>query len=211
MSFDLIVIDLDNTLYAADSGVFTRMDARMTAFVARELHISHEEANAMRMRYWKQYGTTLRGLILHHSVDPEPFLFEVHDIGIEEFLKTDAELDAALAGMPGRKIIHTNGTGEHAGRVMQALGVGHHFHAVYDIRFNDYIPKPCGKTLAMLLEKECVPAHRALIVDDMPDNLAVARKLGAKTAWVSKSKEQNGWDYHTMTLHHLPDEITANC
>jgi putative hydrolase of the HAD superfamily len=210
MPFDLAVIDLDNTLYAADSGVFARMDKRMTAFVARELHISHEEANTMRMRYWKQYGTTLRGLILHHGVDPEPFLLEVHDIGIEEFLNIDAELDGALERIPGRKIIHTNGTKEHAERVMQALGVTRHFHAIYDIRFNDYIPKPCKKTLAMLLENENVPAHRALVVDDMPDNLAVAQELGSRAAWVSKSTKKNGWDYHATTLHHLPKAITRN-
>jgi len=211
MPFDLAVIDLDNTLYAADSGVFSRMDKRMTEFVARELGIDKATANAMRMRYWKQYGTTLRGLILHHGVDPEPFLFEVHDIRIEEFLQADAELDHALEKIPGRKVIHTNGTKEHAERVMRELGVGHHFHAIYDIRFNDYLPKPCKKTLAMLLAGEGVAPRKALVVDDMPDNLAVAQELGSRTAWVSKSTKRNGWDYHATTLHHLPDEITANC
>lgn len=210
MLFDLLVVDLDNTLYTADSGVFARMDKRMTAFVARELGIGHDEANAMRMSYWKRYGTTLRGLMLHHGVDPEPFLHEVHDIGIEQFLRADAELDQALENMPGRKIIHTNGTQEHAGRVMQALGVTRHFHAVYDIRFNSYKPKPCKTTLAKLLAQEGVAPQRALIVDDMPDNLAVARELGARTAWVSKSGIRNGWDYHAATIHQLPDEITPN-
>ena len=45
MPFDLAVIDLDNTLYAADNGVFARMDQRMTTFVARELGVDREEAD----------------------------------------------------------------------------------------------------------------------------------------------------------------------
>ncbi|MDQ6956001.1 MAG: pyrimidine 5'-nucleotidase, partial [Mariprofundaceae bacterium] len=62
MPIDLIIVDLDNTLYAADNGVFSRMDKRMTAFICHALNMKHAEANALRVRYWRQYGTTLRGL-----------------------------------------------------------------------------------------------------------------------------------------------------
>jgi len=58
MSFDLALIDLDNTLYSADSGVFARMNKRMTAFVAKKLDIGTAEANRLRVKYWQDYGTT---------------------------------------------------------------------------------------------------------------------------------------------------------
>ena len=209
MPFDLAVIDLDNTLYPATNGVFARMDKRMTAFVARELDVDYDTANELRVRYWKGYGTTLRGMMLHHDMQPEPFLHYVHDIGVEEILGKDVKLAEALSQLPGRKVIHTNGTSEHAERILQTLGVRDYFDAIYDIRFNDYIPKPCRKTLQMLLAHEQTPADRAIIIDDMEDNLRIALELGAKTAWVSNQKTGNGWDYHVASMHHLSEAFSC--
>jgi len=203
MPFDLAVIDLDNTLYAANNGVFARMDRRMTAYVASELEISEKAANDLRRRYWKQYGTTLRGLMLHHGLEPEPFLAYVHDINIHQILKPDTELNAALDLLPGRKVIYTNGIHEHACRVLKALHVGHHFDRIYDIRFNAYMPKPCSRTFAMLLESEGTDPSRALLVDDMADNLKIARNMGAKTAWITGDTSPSGWDYQISRIHNL--------
>jgi len=207
MPFDLAVIDLDNTLYAADNGVFARMDKRMSDFVARELGVDHAEADRLRVKYWKEYGTTLRGMMLHHGMEAEPFLHYVHDIDAHEILRRDDELDAALARLPGRKVIHTNGIREHAERILAALGIAHHFERIYDIRFNDYIPKPCKVTLALLIENEGCEPERTLVVDDMPDNLRVARELGCKTVWISHDEASHEWDYRIPTFHPLPDMI----
>lgn len=207
MPFDLAVIDLDNTLYAADSGVFARMDKRMTAFVANELGVDAETADALRVKYWKEYGTTLRGMMLHHGMAPEAFLHDVHDINAEELLERDETLDAALSRLPGRKVIHTNGIREHAERILNTLGIAHHFERIYDIRFNDYIPKPCKETLAMLLEAEGVTPARTLVVDDMTDNLKIARELGCKTVWITHETKKGTWDYHVPSFHSLPEHF----
>jgi len=207
MPFDLAVIDLDNTLYTADSGVFARMDKRMTTFVANELGVDTAEANRLRVRYWKQYGTTLRGMMLHHDMEPEAFLHDVHDIDAHEILRPDSALNAALARLPCRKIIHTNGIREHAERVLNTLGIAHHFERIYDIRFNDYIPKPCQKTLASLIKTEACQAERTLVVDDMADNLRVAKALGCKTAWITQQTDGE-WDYYIPSFHQLPDALS---
>jgi len=207
MPFDLAVIDLDNTLYAADNGVFARMDKRMTAFVAKELEVDPEEADRLRVKYWKEYGTTLRGMMLHHGMEAEAFLHDVHDIDAHEILKADDELDDALARLPGRKVIHTNGILEHAERILGALGIAHHFEAIYDIRFNNYIPKPCKETLAMLINAEGASPERTLVVDDMADNLKVARELGCKTVWITHEPDGH-WDYHIPRFHHLPELLS---
>ena len=208
MPFDLAVIDLDNTLYAADSGVFDRMDKRMTAFVASELNVDNEEANRLRVKYWKKYGTTLRGMMLHHGMEPEVFLHDVHDIGAHEILHRDEKLDIALDRLPGRKVIHTNGIREHAERILEALGIAHHFERIYDIRFNNYIPKPNMETLACLIEQEGFSPQRTLVVDDMEANLKVASQLGCKTVWITHEKENGTWDYHMPFFHHLPDQFS---
>jgi len=206
MPFDLAVIDLDNTLYSADSGVFTRMDKRMTAYVAHELGVDREEADRLRVKYWKEYGTTLRGMMLHHGMEAEAFLKDVHDINAHEILGTDKALDMALKRLPARKVIHTNGIREHAEKILETLGIAHHFDTIYDIRFNDYIPKPCKQTLSRLIAAEgCIPA-RTLVVDDMSDNLQVARELGCKTVWITRDQGKQ-WDFHIPTFHHLPDAL----
>lgn len=204
MPFDLAVIDLDNTLYAADNGVFQRMDQKMTAYIMRELNVNEAEANRLRVRYWRAYGTTLKGLMLHHGVEPEGFLAEVHDIQAEELLQADASLDAALGRLKARKVIHTNGICEHAERILAALGILHHFSAIYDIRFNDYTPKPCRRTLAQLIQREGATPHRTLVVDDMPENLDAARALGCKTVLISRESDGR-WDFHLPSCHGLPD------
>ena len=193
----LAIVDLDNTLYAADQGVFERMDRRMTAFIMRELAVSHEEADALRLNYWQQYGTTLRGLMWHHGVEPEPFLHEVHDIQAYELLQPNQALNDALTQLAVRKVIHTNGTKEHAQAILQALGVAHHFSEIYDIRFHAYTPKPCKDTLSQLLQHEGVSPQQVVVLDDMEDNLQVAQELGARTCWVSNQQPNNPrWDWH---------------
>lgn len=208
MPFDLTVIDLDNTLYAADSGVFDRMDKRMTAFVASELDVESAEANRLRVKYWKKYGTTLRGMMLHHGMEPEAFLHDVHDIDAHEILEKDENLDIALGRLPGRKVIHTNGIREHAERILETLGIAHHFERIYDIRFNNYIPKPSMETLAKLIEQEGVTPQRTLVVDDMAANLEVASQLGCKTVWITHETENGTWDYHVPSFHHLPERLS---
>jgi len=207
MPFDLAVIDLDNTLYSADAGVFARMDRRMTDFVSRELGVDEDEANRLRLKYWHEYGTTLRGMMLHHGMEAEPFLHYVHDVDAHEFLRPDPELDAALARLPGRKVIHTNGIREHADRILNALGIAHHFARIYDIRFDNYIPKPSSELLAKLLAAEGVEPSRALVIDDMPDNLQAARDLGCKTAWISRNAATHDWDFHLPSVHPLPEAL----
>jgi len=194
--FKLAVIDLDNTLYAADNGVFSRMDARMNAYIQRELKLDFDQANAMRVKYWRQYGSTLRGLMLHHGQDAETFLLEAHDIAAHELLMPNATLAQTLAQIPVRKVIHTNGTREHAEKILEVLGVQHHFAEIYDIRFNQYQPKPNVSTLLQLFEKEQVEGRDVLVVDDMPNNLTAAKEAGAKTAWVHADAANNihEWD-----------------
>jgi len=208
MPFDLIVVDLDNTLYRADSGVFARMDKRMTAYVAAELGVDHETADRLRVEYWQRYGTTLRGMMLHHDMEPEPFLHDVHAIDAHEILQADRALASALERLPGRKVIHTNGIREHAERILDLLGISRHFSAIYDIRFNDYIPKPCRNTLQKLIEHEGFLPTRTLVVDDMADNLREARALGCKTVWITQ-KASGEWDYHLPRFHDLPEQIVA--
>jgi len=196
LEFSLAVIDLDNTLYAADNGVFARMDAKMNAYIQRELDVNLDEANRLRIQYWQQYGSTLKGLMKHHGHDAEPFLKEAHDVNAHELLQSQPELRQILNGIDAKKVIHTNGTKEHAESILSALGILQDFDAIYDIRFNQYTPKPCQQTLLQLFKAEQVDQEAVLVIDDMENNLQVAKDLGAKTVWIHPEAEQKSheWD-----------------
>ena len=43
-----------------------------------------EEVDILRRNYFEQYGTTLRGLQIHHQVDTDEYLAYVHDLPLEK-------------------------------------------------------------------------------------------------------------------------------
>ena len=71
---DTWIFDLDNTLYSADSGIFQQVGELMNKFVSNHLNIDMKEAKKIQSKYYRQYGTTLRGMMDNHGVDPETFL-----------------------------------------------------------------------------------------------------------------------------------------
>ncbi|MBM3541879.1 MAG: pyrimidine 5'-nucleotidase, partial [Alphaproteobacteria bacterium] len=125
------LFDLDNTLYPAAVNLFAQMDARMRAFIAAELGVDEAAADALRQRYYVEHGTTLTGLMRHHGTAPERFVAYVHDIDLSG-VRANPALDAALARLPGRKIVFTNGSARHAERVLACLGVARRFEAIFD-------------------------------------------------------------------------------
>ena len=127
---DTWIFDLDNTLYAPEARLFDQIEVRMTEWVVDALGVDSVAANEIRKRYWSRFGTTLAGLMREHDVDPEAYLDYVHDISLEH-LEPDPELASAIAGLPGRAIVYTNGSEPYARRVIEARGLSGIFDAVY--------------------------------------------------------------------------------
>ncbi|HZD24916.1 MAG TPA: pyrimidine 5'-nucleotidase, partial [Alphaproteobacteria bacterium] len=164
------IFDLDNTLYPAHCDLFSQVSRRMGEYIADLLDIDLEGARAVQKDYFRRHGTTLRGLMLEHGMDPLPFLDYVHDIDLS-VLPANQPLDRALARLPGRKLIFTNGSARHAERVTRQLGIEHHFDAVFDIVAADYVPKPEPAVYAALVAAHAVPVARTVMAEDMPRNL----------------------------------------
>jgi len=177
------VFDLDNTLYCGVHGLFEQIDARMRGYLAHFLDVDEDEAHRVQKSYFRQYGTTLRGMMLNHDMDPKPYLDHVHDIDIT-LIPAALDLDAALARLEGRKIIFTNADAAHAERILARLGVTEHFDAVFDIVEADYIPKPEPEIYDKLVKRFAIEPRNAVMVEDIARNLEPAAKLGMTTVWV---------------------------
>lgn len=202
------IFDLDNTLYPASCRLFDQVDRRIGLFVENALGVDAAEARRIQKRYFRDHGTTLNGLMLHHGVDPEVFLEFVHDIDVSSVLPSDA-LERSLGALPGRKLIFTNGSLGHAERVMGRLGVAHHFAGVFDIAASGYIPKPRPEPYARLIERHRIEPVRAAILDDIPQNLEPAAKLGMTTVWVRSPEEWAQPKDGAAHLHHVAEDLVS--
>jgi putative hydrolase of the HAD superfamily len=199
------IFDLDNTLYPARANLFARIDARMTAYVARRLAVPADEALRIQKDYFHRHGTTLTGLMADHGVDPHEFLADVHDVEMD-VLEHDAPLAAAIARLPGRKLVFTNGDKPYALKVLDRLGLGESFEAIHDIHAMDLQPKPQPAAYAGLCAAFGLDPTTCLFVEDMARNLAPAKAIGMTTVWVDNGSEQGpapGGDFIDFTVHDL--------
>jgi len=207
------VFDLDNTLYSARYRLFDQIDERMGAWLAGFLGVGRAEARRVQKDYFHHYGTTLRGLMKHHGVQPKSFLDYVHDIDYSH-IAPDPVLEAALGRLPGCKWIFTNGTKEHARAVMEQLGVSGHIDAVFDIVDAGYLPKPFAETYAAFIAKSRIDPARAAMFEDIARNLKEPHQMGMTTVLVEHPDNIDGCcanarhgDSKAEYVHHVTDDL----
>jgi putative hydrolase of the HAD superfamily len=205
------IFDLDNTLYRADNGIFGQIESRMTDYVMAFLQLPREAAYARQKDLYRQYGTTLNGLMQEHGATPDDYLHYVHDIDLSD-LAPDAELAAAIEKLPGRRFIFTNGCRDHAARILERLEMAHLFDSVWDIRTIGFKPKPEACAYDCVVEAGGVACREAAMFDDIARNLVPARALGMTTVWL---KTEAPWgkdgplrDVAPSDIDHQTDDLT---
>ena len=201
------VFDLDNTLYPAACDLFSQIDWRMTAFIAEALSLPPDEARPLQKALFRRHGTTLRGLMVEHGLEPSAFLDFVHDIDYAPVLACD-RLKAAMAALPGEKLIFTNGTVRHAERVLERLGLDG-FSGIFDIVAADYMPKPDPAPYASFVKRHAIDPRRAVMVEDIARNLVPAAALGMTTVWVTGSPEWAKAGSEDGHIHHVTDDLAG--
>ena len=210
------IFDLDNTLYPAHCNLFAQVDIRMGEFISARFGIDRDEARRMQKRFYREHGTTLRGLMTNHGVPPHEFLDYVHDIDLTP-IDRDEELCAAVAALPGKKYIFTNGTRKHAENVAGKIGVLSHFDDVFDIEASNYVPKPHGDSYAAFLDRFAAHASKAAMFEDLSRNLTVPASLGMVTVLVQAragthpdaSAEGGAPDEIGPHVHYATDNLTG--
>jgi putative hydrolase of the HAD superfamily len=177
------IFDLDNTLYPRHTNLFAQVDVRIRDYVQRLLDLPSEDAQLLQRDYYRRYGTTLRGLMVEHGITPDDFLEYVHDIDHSP-VEADPRLSSAIARLPGRRFIFTNGSRLHAEKVMARLGLGPDFEDIFDIVRADLIPKPHPDTYARFLAENAIDPASAAMFEDLARNLEVPKALGMATVLI---------------------------
>lgn len=187
MPIKAIIFDLDNTLYPASSGLMSHMSERISGFMQEALSMDQAAARDLCKHYYGTYGATVHGLRKHHThIDPEAYLAYVHDIAIDQFVQPHAELDALLDSLPLRKIIFTNSVQPYAGRVLDCLGIAHHFEHLFDLRYFNFEAKPNPSAYQHVLDQLGLHGPETIMVEDTLSNLPPAATLGMVTILVDE-------------------------
>jgi putative hydrolase of the HAD superfamily len=193
---DVLIFDLDNTLYPAEKQLFNLIDVRINRYMTEIVGIPAPEVDILRREYWQLYGVTLQGLIRHHAVDPEDYLHYVHDIDVTSRLSPDLPLREVLESLPQRKAVFTNGSICHADRVLSALGIEDMFEKIYDIRVAGYQPKPFPEPYHAVLDELGATPESCVMIEDSRDNLQTAKKIGMGTILVGEGQTPDYVDVH---------------
>jgi putative hydrolase of the HAD superfamily len=205
MAYTTLFFDLDDTLYRNTNGLWDAIRERMTGYMYDRLDLPPEQVPALRRSYYENYGTTLRGLQIHHDVDVDDYLAYVHDLPLQDYLRPDPELKALLRRLPQARWIFTNADNDHARRVLAVLDLEDCFNGVIDVRAMDFYCKPETKAYRIALQiaggsnpDQCV------MLDDSPANLAPARAMGFTTILVGKNCPHPSAHHAIPRLHDLP-------
>ena len=191
MSDRVWLFDLDNTLHDAGAWVFAQMNDTMRRYVVDTLGVTPAEADLLRDKYWRRYGSTMLGLVRHHDVSPAHFLHETHRFpGLEQRVTGHRHDLAAIARLRGRRIVLTNAPRAYTMRVLGALGIVHLFEQVLSIEdmrmFGDWRPKPDRRLLRRVAVRLGVHPSRCVLVEDSLDNVLAARRVGMQPVWMQR-------------------------
>lgn len=214
-SVDVWIFDLDNTLYPSDCNLFAQVDQRMGKFISEFLGVPFAQARHLQKEYYRQFGTTLSGLMKVHKMKPEAFLDYVHDIDLS-VVKKDMRLEAAIDQLPGRKLIYTNGSKQHGERVAEKIGILHLFEDICSIETCDFRPKPERTAFETMARNHNVDVERAAMFEDLPHNLEAPHELGMTTVLVKSGymdhpaqKAMAHWKQAPDHIHHITDDLSG--
>ena len=206
-SIDTWIFDLDNTLYPASSRLFDQVDRRITEYIMQALDLEWDDAHKKQKLFFREYGTSLSGMMEVHNIPANEYLEYVHNIDLSPLAPSPA-LNQALEQLPGRKVIFTNGSTAHAKNVTEKLGITHHFDATFDIVDCEFTPKPDLIVYEKMLSTLSINPKSAVMIEDMARNLVPAAALGITTVWVRTEEawavEGAGGDH----IEHIVDDLT---
>jgi putative hydrolase of the HAD superfamily len=208
------VFDLDNTLYPRTCNLFAQIDVLITHYVMSVTQLEFDAARALQKGYYRDYGTTLNGLMQTHKIDPDHFLNTVHAIDYSP-VEAHPDLVEAIRALPGRKFILTNGDVGHARAVLKRLGGDELFEHVYDIRAMTYVPKPHREAYDGFFKVHGIDPNRAVMFDDLEKNLLVPHEVGMSTVQVVAGEDfaheqVDAWELGRSTgahVHHVAEDL----
>lgn len=211
------VFDLDNTLYPRTCRLFDQIDIKITDYVEKITGLERTEARLLQKKFFREYGTTLSGLMATRDIDADAYLNAVHDIDYSS-VDPHPELIKAIKALPGRKLIFTNADTGHTESVLARLGASDLFDGIFDIRDANLQPKPDKVAYDAFYAHFDVDPAKAAMFEDMQKNLLVPHQTGMRTIHVIPDASFSDDTLEPFELerkddephiHHVTDDLAA--
>jgi len=212
-TINAILFDLDNTLYDARAGLQEVGDRNITDWIVERLGISRPEADELRLRTWREYGTTAKGLEMEYGINGrELYEATISSINPAEVLAPWPELEQMLRRLSVDCHVFTNSTAVYARGVLAALGIDRFFDHIFDIEYCGWVCKPNEDSYHRIVAELALPPERIAFVEDNPGNLVPAKKMGMLTVWLdNRGDGGDDWDLHIESILDLADALEAAC
>jgi len=205
MQFTTLFFDLDDTLYPPDTGLWGAIAGRINLYMIERMGFLPEQVVSIREKYFREFGTTLRGLQANHNVDMEDYLAFVHDVPLDSYIHPDPDVHAAIASIPTRKFIFTNSDANHSSRVLDAVGLQGLFAGIIDVHSMAPFCKPMPEAFELALKAAGNPERqKCALLDDQMRITRAARSLGMYTILVGKATPGDDADAALLHLTDLP-------
>lgn len=203
-----IFLDLDDTLYPPQRMVWDAIAQRINRYMIERVGIGEADVDAVRHRYFDEYGTTCNGLRREHAIDPQDYYRFVHDIPVDRMLSADLDLRRMLMGLPHKKFIFSNADRAYILRVLTVLNIADCFDGIIDIFTTEFVCKPLAGAYPIAMDKAGVtlPGH-CLLIDDLPRNLISAQDLGWDTLLVHNPLPEGIPLRRIESIYRLPEYL----
>ena len=210
MNFTTIFFDLDDTLYPSSTGLWHAIKERMNVYMRDRMGFDPADIPHYREKYFREYGTTLRGLQANHAIDVEDFLAFVHDLPLKDYLAPNPTLRSIIASLPTRNLIFTNADVAHARRVLAALELDDLFESIVDVNVVAPYCKPMPESfaIAMRLAGESDPS-RCVMIDDLPRTVRAAREAGLYGILYGQAEPHPDADAAFLDWSRFPDFLNG--
>lgn len=166
------------------------LDSLIDKYFQTHLSLSQADANELHMRYYKDYGLAIEGLVRHHKVDPLEYNTQVDDaLPLEDILQPNPQLRKLIEDIDTTKVklwLFTNAYVTHGKRVVKLLGIDDLFEG---ITYCDYGARP-------LL---CKPS-KDMFEKAMKEASAVDR---TRCYFVGKHSDNQYWHSQRLTLSQM--------
>ena len=180
------IFDLDNTLYSYNTNFFDLQLERMSIFIQNLVGINRLKANDIRDQYYKDFGTTMQGLIKNYGIEAKHFLDFIDDISLEKLSPNNDLINLMKKLIAGKKRLYvfTNSSLRHAYRVIKKLGLSNMFDKIVTLECSGLVPKPKTPSFSNFLNTCSLNPQKSTFFEDSFFNLVPAKKLGMKTVLV---------------------------
>lgn len=206
--------DIDNCLYSKHTRVANMMSDLIDKYFQTHLSLSQEEANTLHLKYYKDYGLAIEGLVRNHKVDPLEYNSKVDDaLPLEKVIKPNPRLRKMLEDIDRSKVrlwLFTNAYINHGKRVVKLLGIEDLFEGITycDYGAEKFVCKPHKDMFQKAMGEAGVErVEDCYFVDDSASNVRAAQELGWTAVHFVESSEstplQQALQYQIRDLEEL--------